>query len=85
MTVEDCEAYKAFLKAPGARFTGPPVARASRQWRPFAPGGLRPESQHYAVRAIRAAFTWLVHMRYLAGNPWRAVTDPVTVKRVRKL
>lgn len=85
MTVEDCEAYKAFLKAPGERFTGPPVARASRQWRPFAPGGLRPESQHYAVRAIRAAFTWLVHVRYLAGNPWRAVTDPVTVKRVRKL
>ena len=85
MTVEDCEAYKAFLKAPGERFTGPPVARASRQWRPFAPGGLSPESQHYAVRAIRAAFTWLVHVRYLAGNPWRAVTDPVTVKRVRKL
>jgi site-specific recombinase XerD len=85
MTVEDCEAYKAFLKAPSERFIGPPVARASRQWRPFAPGGLRPESQHYAVRAIRAAFTWLVHVRYLAGNPWRAVTDPVTVKRVRKL
>lgn len=85
MTVEDCEAYKAFLKAPGERFTGPSVARASRQWRPFAPGGLSPESQHYAVRAIRAAFTWLVHVRYLAGNPWRAVTDPVTVKRVRKL
>nr|WP_217283408.1 phage integrase family protein [Paraburkholderia sp. NMBU_R16] len=85
MTVEDCDAYKAFLKAPGERFTGAPVARASRQWRPFAPGGLAPESQHYAVRAIRAAFTWLVQVRYLAGNPWRAVTDPVTVKRVRKL
>lgn len=85
MTVEDCEAYKAFLKQPGDRFVGPPVARASHQWRPFAPDGLKPESQHYAVRAIRAAFTWLVQVRYLAGNPWRAVTDPVTVKRVRKL
>jgi hypothetical protein len=31
MTVEDCKAYKAFLKAPDERFTGPPVARASRQ------------------------------------------------------
>ena len=30
MTVEDCEAYKAFLKAPGERFIGPPVARTSR-------------------------------------------------------
>ncbi|AOK05991.1 site-specific integrase [Burkholderia sp. AU28942] len=85
MRVEDCEAYKAFLAAPGERFTGPPVARTSRQWRPFAPGGLAPESQRYAVRAIRAAFTWLVAVRYLAGNPWAAVSDPSVVKRVRKL
>jgi site-specific recombinase XerD len=85
MTVEDCEAYKSFLKAPGERFMGPPVARTSRQWRPFAQGGLSPESQRYAVRTIRAAFTWLVHVRYLAGNPWQAVTDPATVKRARKL
>ncbi|MBR7964592.1 site-specific integrase [Burkholderia vietnamiensis] len=85
MRVEDCEAYKAFLAAPGERFTGPPVARTSRQWRPFAPGGLAPESQRYAVRAIRAAFTWLVAVRYLAGNPWEAVSDPSVVKRVRKL
>lgn len=85
MTVEDCQAYKSFLKLPAERFTGPPVARASRQWRPFAPGGLSPESQRYAVRAIRAALTWLVHVRYLAGNPWQAVTDPATVKRARKL
>jgi len=37
------------------------------------------------VRTIHAAFTWLVHVRYLAGNPWRAATDPATVKRARKL
>ncbi|KWO61111.1 site-specific integrase [Burkholderia territorii] len=85
MRVEDCEAYKAFLVAPGERFTGPPVARTSRRWRPFAPGGLAPESQRYAVRTIRAAFAWLVAVRYLAGNPWAAVTDPSVVKRVRKL
>ena len=85
MTVEDCDAYKSFLTQPGERFTGPPVARTSRQWRPFAPHGLSPESQRYAVRTIRAAFTWLVHVRYLAGNPWRAVTDPAVVKRARKL
>ncbi|OXJ22460.1 integrase [Burkholderia sp. HI2714] len=85
MRVEDCEAYKAFLAAPGERFTGPPAARASGRWRPFAPGGLAPESQRYAVRAIRAAFTWWVAVRYLAGNPWAAVTDPSVVRRVRKL
>lgn len=85
MRVDDCEAYKALLVAPGGRFTGSPVARTSGRWRPFAPGGLAPESQRYAIRTIRAAFTWLVAVRYLAGNPWAAVTDPSVVKRVRKL
>ncbi|MEX3614039.1 MAG: site-specific integrase [Burkholderia gladioli] len=85
MTVEDCDAYKAFLAAPSARFVGPAAPRASRRWRPFGPDGLAPESQRYAVRAIRAAFTWLVAVRYLAGNPWAAVTDPSVVKRRRKI
>lgn len=80
-TVEDCEAYKAFLSAPSAAFTGPPASRASGRWRPFAPGGLSPASQRYAVRALRAAFDWLVDVRYLAGNPWRAVSEPVAIKR----
>ena len=83
MRVEDCDAYKAFLAAPGERFTGPSVARASGRWRPFAPGGLAPESQRYAVRVIRAAFTWLVAVRYLADNPWQAVSDPSVVKCVQ--
>jgi integrase len=33
------------------------------------------------VRALRAAFTWLVDVRYLAGNPWKAVNDPKIVQR----
>ncbi|MEA3091242.1 MAG: hypothetical protein QOJ04_2584, partial [Caballeronia sp.] len=81
MTVEDCEAYKDFLKAPIDSFVGPKRSRASGRWRPFATNGLAPESQAYAVRAIRAAFAWLTSVRYLAGNPWHAVTDPVTVSR----
>ncbi|QCP55075.1 integrase [Trinickia violacea] len=85
LTVEDCEAYKAFLAVPAEAFTGPPAPRQSGRWRPFAPGGLSPDSQRYAVRAIRAAFDWLVDVRYLAGNPWRAVKDPKTVKRVKKM
>ncbi|MCX4151769.1 MULTISPECIES: site-specific integrase [Paraburkholderia] len=85
LTVEDCEAYKAFLAAPADAFTGPPVSRASGRWRPFAPGGLSADSQRYAVRAIRAAFDWLVDVRYLAGNPWRAVKDPRTVRRAQKM
>ncbi|HZZ04101.1 phage integrase family protein [Paraburkholderia sp.] len=81
MTVEDCEAYKDFLAAPSPAFTGPKQSRRSGRWRPFAPGGLSADSQAYAVRVLRAAFAWLTDVRYLAGNPWAAVTDPVTVTR----
>jgi site-specific recombinase XerC len=35
----------------------------------------------YAVRVIRAACSWLLDVRYLAANPWRAVKDPRTVTR----
>jgi integrase len=81
MTVEDCEAYKDFLKTPSASFVGPKRSRASGRWRPFTPEGVSPESQAYAVRAIRAAFAWLTSVRYLGGNPWSAVTDPATLTR----
>ncbi len=39
---------------------------------------LTPESQKFAVQIIRAAFEWLVKMRYLGGNPWIGVKDPST-------
>ncbi|MCY0386567.1 site-specific integrase [Robbsia sp. Bb-Pol-6] len=81
LLVNDCEAYKDFLAAPSARFVGPRAPRHATRWRPFAADRLSPESQRYAVRALRAAFTWLVEVRYLAGNPWKAVKDPVTVER----
>jgi integrase len=81
MTVEDCEAYKDFLKAPSATFVGPKRPRSSGRWRPFASNSLSPDSQAYAVRAIRAAFAWLTSVRYLGGNPWSAVTDPATLTR----
>ncbi|OTP75663.1 hypothetical protein [Caballeronia sordidicola] len=81
MTVDDCEAYKDFMKAPSASFVGAKRPRASGRWRPFTPEGLSPDSQAYAVRAIRAAFAWLTTVRYLAGNPWSAVTDPATLTR----
>ncbi|WP_244818662.1 phage integrase family protein [Caballeronia sp. Lep1P3] len=81
LTVEDCEAYKDFLQAPLASFTGPKRPRSSGRWRPFAPEGLSADSQAYAVRVLRAAFAWLVEVRYLAGNPWSAVHEPATVTR----
>ncbi|MGS0966920.1 phage integrase family protein [Burkholderia glumae] len=82
LMVEDCEAYKAFLVSPSSSFCGPRVARTSNRWRPFTGEPMSLESQRYAVRTIRAAFDWLVKVRYLAGNPWSAVTDPKPVKRL---
>ncbi|RAR48268.1 site-specific recombinase XerD [Paraburkholderia unamae] len=83
--VDDCEAFKDFLKQPSPSFVGPRAPRTSRRWRPFASDSLSPRSQLYAVRALRAAFTWLVDARYLAGNPWKMVNDPVTIEREAKL
>ncbi|MFP3588494.1 site-specific integrase [Paraburkholderia sp. SIMBA_055] len=81
LMVEDCEAYKDFLALPSPSFVGPKAPRNSARWRPFATDALTPASQRYATRALRAAFGWLVDVRYLAGNPWKAVNDPRVVKR----
>ncbi|QGZ66956.1 phage integrase family protein [Paraburkholderia acidisoli] len=81
LLVDDCEAYKDFLKLPSPSFIGARAPRSSRRWRPFASDQLSPESQVYAVRVLRAAFAWLVDMRYLAGNPWKGVRDPETIRR----
>ena len=81
LVVDDCEAYKDFLKSPDPRFVGERFSRSSPRWRPFASEQLSPESQRYAVRALRAAFAWLVDVRYLAGNRWKAVNDPKVVQR----
>jgi len=85
LTVDDCEAYKDFLASPSAAFVGPRTARQSPRWRPFATASLSPDSQRYAVRALRAAFDWFIAVRYLAGNPWQAVNDPVTVRRAHAM
>ncbi|SAL49335.1 integrase [Caballeronia concitans] len=90
LRVDDCEAYKDFLKSPDPRFVGERFARHSPRWRPFAASAdgsasLSPESQRYTVRVLRTAFAWWVDVRYLAGNPWKAVNDPVVIKRERAM
>ncbi|WP_248324880.1 site-specific integrase [Caballeronia sp. Sq4a] len=99
LRVDDCEAYKDFLKAPDPRFVGERFPRHSPRWRPFAlpnssvagdgnaqlSATLSPDSQRYAVRVLRTAFTWWVDVRYLAGNPWKAVNDPAVIKRERPM
>lgn len=80
---DDCEAYKDFLRAPSPDFVGPRFARNSLRWRPFATTESTAEPQKYAVRALRAAFSWLADVRYVAGNPWKAIKDPVVIQRGR--
>lgn len=73
---EECEAYKDFLANPDLNWTGPKVARGSPRWRPFE-RALSTQSQKYAIQVIRAFFEWLMRVRYLGGNPWATVADPV--------
>jgi len=78
--VEDCEEYKIFLEKIPAQWIAPRVSRKSSLWRPFA-AQLSRESQRYAVQTIRNCFEWLVRIRYLGGNPWIAVSDPLIEQR----
>ena len=72
----DCEAYKDFLAAPAEAWIGKRATRLSGQWRPFA-GVPSAESQRYAIQVLRNFFTWLVNVRYLGGNPWITVANPM--------
>lgn len=77
----ECEAYKDFLANPAPDWIGVPATpRSSPRWRPFV-GQLSPQSQRYAVQAIRSFFEWLVRVRYLHGNPWITVHDPLVATK----
>ena len=80
LLVDDCESYKHFLRAPYPEFCGRRTTKVSKRWRPFAVEAMSAASQQHAVRILRATFDWLVKVRYLAGNPWTAVKDPVVVQ-----
>jgi site-specific recombinase XerD len=74
----DCAAYRAFLSAPGADWTGPRNApRCSAGWRPFE-GPLSPRSASTAVGIVRALFSWLVKTGHVTRNPWLDVSAPVS-------
>ncbi|WP_066737551.1 phage integrase family protein [Cupriavidus sp. D384] len=69
LTAEDATAYRAFLRAPTARWVGPARPRPSPEWRPFA-GALAPRSIAYALGVIAALFRWLIAQRYVLANPF---------------
>ena len=84
LLVEACEAYKDFMVSPSVDFIGVRAPRFSARWKPFV-GPMSPASQRQAVIILRAAFGWLVSVRYLAGNPWIAVPDPSVVSPVHAM
>ncbi|AIY44213.1 Integrase (plasmid) [Collimonas arenae] len=85
LLVDDCEAYKRFLRAPAPHFMGVRAARTSGRWKPFAPEPLHPKSQKQAIIILRNAFTYLVRVRYLGGNPWVVVKDPSVTEEVHAM
>lgn len=85
LLVDECEAYKRFLVAPVVAFRGQPTQRGSLLWRPFAAKPMAPSSQKYALTVLRAAFDYWVKVRYLGGNPWTAVKDPVVVQEIDRM
>jgi len=85
LLVDDCEAYKNFLRAPLPEFCGPRTVKTSKRWRPFADEPMSAASQKQAILVLRGAFDWLVKVRYLAGNPWVAVKDPTVVKQAEDM
>ena len=82
LRADECEAYKDFIAAPSLSFIGQKhTSRFSPRWKPFS-GPLSSHSQRYATQILRAAFQWLVEVRYLAGNPWSAVRDPAAATAI---
>ena len=85
LLVDDCEAYKKFLVAPLPEFRGPRTVKTSKRWKPFAEDRMSAASQKQALLVLRAAFDWFVKVRYLAGSPWAAVSDPKVVQQVEMM
>lgn len=77
LLVDDCQSYVRFMAAPEPAFRGARAPRGSRRWRPFAERPMASATQKQAVHILRAAFDYLARVRYLGGNPWVAVRDPV--------
>ena len=85
LSVEDCLAYRDFLRnpVPSDRWCGERGrARWSPLWRPFN-GPLTPSSERHALNVLTSLFRWLVDQRYLVGNPFQAV--PPTLDATPKI
>ena len=78
MTVDDCEAYRAFLAdpVPAYRWCAPRACKKwSPLWRPFE-GPLSPRAQRHTITILKSLYKFLVDQCYLIGNPWNGIALP---------
>jgi site-specific recombinase XerD len=78
MTLEDCNAYCAFLAdpQPAASWCGPRArARWSPLWRPFE-GPLTPVAQRRAIAILKSLYRFLADQRYLQCSPFAGIALP---------
>jgi site-specific recombinase XerD len=78
MTLEDCNAYCAFLAdpQPAGSWCGPRArARWSPLWRPFE-GPLTPVAQRRAIAILKSLYRFLADQCYLQCNPFAGITPP---------
>lgn len=73
LTRRDFAHYEEFLANPLPKevWTGPPVRRTSENWKPFT-GPLQRSSIQQSFDVIRALYSWLYDVGYMAVNPLAA-------------
>ena len=81
LTVEDANAYRAFLAAPPAAWCGPRHRqRWSPLWRPLE-GPLSAIALRQAIVVLGGLYGFLVSQNYVIGNPFAAVARPALGRR----
>ena len=76
LTVEDANAFMAFLQSPPTGWCGPRHRqRWSPLWRPLE-GPLSATARLQALIIVRSLYTFLVSQNYVIGNPFAGVASP---------
>jgi site-specific recombinase XerD len=81
LSVEDATAYRSFLTDPPSTWCGPRHhQRWSPLWRPLE-GPLTTGALRQSLIVLRGLFAYLMSQGYVVGNPFAAMTRPVSPQR----
>lgn len=85
MTVDDCNAYMAFLaNIPADWISRHKASPGELGWAPFR-GALSLQSRQQAISIIASLFAWLQSARYLTANPWVLVNQKLGDDKQQRL